>query len=123
MDARARGARACAKESGLMTRTQTAVTAYRALLKAQREVFAGDRLALAKARSETRMRFLEHAGASADAVPGLVHDAHEAAIFLQQNVAQTVLNERGNYEMKPKAEHMYPGTEPPPFQPHDNLNK
>ena len=102
---------------------QTAVNAYRALLKAQRVLFAGDVKALVAGRAETRVRFLENAGASAADVPALVNDAHETAVFLTQNIAQTVQNDRGNFEMTPRPEHVHFGTEPPPFQPNDPLNK
>lgn len=93
--------------------TRTAVTAYRALLRAQRQLFVGDLSGRAAARAQTRTHFLENASASADDVPALVHDAHETALFLRQNVAQTVMNERGNYEMKPHADHIREGKEPP----------
>ncbi len=102
---------------------QTAVTAYRALLRAQRDLFAGDVAGLTAARAETRSRFAEHAGASAEEVPALVHDAHEAALFIRQNIAQTVLNERGNYELKPKPDHIHPITNEPPPLPCGELNK
>ena len=105
-----------------MTSPQTAITAYRALLRAQRSLFSGDLAARAKACTETRMQFLEHAGASAEEVPALVNDAHEAALFIRQNVAQAVQNERGNFELKPTADHIHVGTEPPPL-PCENLNK
>ena len=109
----------------MATAQQTAVGAYRALLQAQRALFRGDLGARASALAETRMRFLENANASADELPALVKDAYEAAVFIRQNVAQTTLNEHGNYEFKPTPDHMYQGSTPAdiPFQPHDNLNK
>lgn len=74
-----------------------AVSAYRSLLKAQRELFAGDTAARLAARNETRARFVEHSSAPAEQVEALVNDALDAAGFIRQNVAQAVLNERGNY--------------------------
>ena len=106
-----------------MAAPQTAVGAYRALLRAQRRLFAGDLPARAAARAETRGRFLEQADASADEVPTLVNDAYEASLFIQQNIAQTVLNERGNYEMKATQDHIREGTEPPPLPFDLNVNK
>ena len=84
-----------------------AQSAYRNLLKAQRVLFAGDPAARAKARAETRMQFVEHANASPEEVPALVRDAHDAADFLRENVAQAVRNERGNYEIQPTADHIH----------------
>jgi hypothetical protein len=109
---------------------QTAVTAYRALLQAQRALFAGDIAARTAARTETRMRFMDHSGASADQVPALVQgaasahkrtvgssvlttaalalgvaDAHDAAIFIRSNIAQAVQNEHGNFEVQDSACH------------------
>ena len=80
-----------------MASTPTAVSAYRALLRAQRQLFAGDLHGRTAALAETRTRFYEQANAPPEEVPKLVEDAHEAALFLRQNVAQAVLNERGNY--------------------------
>ena len=61
-----------------------------------------------------RDELAEHA---ADAVPALVQDAIDAADFIRTNVAQTVQNERGNFEFKPTPEHVHVGTEPPPLPP------
>ena len=52
-----------------------------------------------------------------DAVPALVQDAIDAADFIRTNVAQTVQNERGNFEFKPTPDHVHVGTEPPPLPP------
>ena len=89
-----------------------AQSAYRHLLKAQRALFAGDRSARAQARAETRMRFVEHSGASPEDVPALVRDAHDAADFLRENVAQAVLNERGNYELQATPDHIHVDKDP-----------
>lgn len=103
---------------------QTATAAYRALLRAQRDLFVGDPPARAKALDETRRAFLANAAAQADDVPALLADAHETALFIRQNVAQTKLNERGNYELTPKPEHMHPDTGvPPPLPCKEDFNR
>ena len=101
----------------------TAAAAYRGLLKAQRALFAGDLSARAAARAETRTRFLEHASAAAEDLPTLLEDANATAGFIRENVAQSILNERGNYEMKAKPEHIHTGTEPPPLPFDVNVNE
>lgn len=93
----------------------SAAATYRALLKAQRVVFAGDPAALVAGRAETRMRFLEQAGAAVDAVPALLQEANDAAGFLLENIAQTELNEKGNYELTPETRHVHTGSTPPPL--------
>ena len=63
-----------------------AIAAYRSLLKAQRSLFNADLVARTAARAETRLRFMEHAGASADAVPALVQaiDEHPVSRALDE---------------------------------------
>ena len=73
------------------------IAAYRELLRAQRQLFAGDAAARTSALAETRQAFMSNAGASEDEVPAMVQEALDAATFIRQNIAQTVLNERGNY--------------------------
>lgn len=82
-------------------RPRTALAAYRALLRAQRDLFVNDGAALAAAHAETRSAFLAQANAKPGDVPALVEDAFEASQFIRQNVAQAQLNERGNYGMRP----------------------
>lgn len=90
--------------------------AYRELLKAQRELFGEDYRARVAARLETRTQFMQNAGASESDVPGMVQDARDAAVFLRHNVAQTVRNdETGNFELKPKPEHIGRSTTPQPL--------
>ena len=81
---------------------RTALAAYRALLRAQRELFANDAAALASAHAETRSAFLQQAAAKPEDVPALVEDAFEASMFIRQNVAQAELNERGHYGASPR---------------------
>ena len=73
------------------------IRAYRQLLCAQRDLFAKDLSGRTAARVETRIRFLEHADAPPEQVDALVTDALDACGFIRQNVAQTILNEKGNY--------------------------
>ena len=105
----------------LFHRSVSSVSAYRELLKAQRDLFKGDAPARAAALEETRTHFRANAAASPEEAATLAADAYDTAGFLRQNVAQTVLNERGNYELTPKAEHIHEGTEPPPM-PAEELN-
>ena len=75
----------------------TTARAYRELLKVQRTLFRGDAPARAAAHLETRDQFLRHANASLSETPLLIQDAYNTAGFLHENVAQTVLNDTGNY--------------------------
>ena len=74
-----------------------AARAYRELLKVQRNVFAGDHQARIAARVETRSQFVLRADAEPSEVPALIEEAYNTAGFLHENVAQTVLNDKGNY--------------------------
>ena len=74
-----------------------ALGAYRELLKAQRSLFKGDDTARIAAREETRSHFMANANVSPEDAAALVADALDTAGFLRENVAQTVLNDRGNY--------------------------
>jgi complex III assembly factor LYRM7 len=96
-------------------RSVSSVTAYRELLKAQRSLFKGDAPARVAARLETRQHFLANANASPEEAAALAADAFDTAGFLRENVAQTVLNERGNYELKPSPQHIHTGATPPPL--------
>eukprot|EP00310_Coccolithus_braarudii_P019489 CAMPEP_0183357822 /NCGR_PEP_ID=MMETSP0164_2-20130417/47491_1 /TAXON_ID=221442 /ORGANISM="Coccolithus pelagicus ssp braarudi, Strain PLY182g" /LENGTH=173 /DNA_ID=CAMNT_0025531553 /DNA_START=109 /DNA_END=632 /DNA_ORIENTATION=- len=90
--------------------------AYRELLKAQRVVFNQDFATLRAARIETRSQFMLNANAPVEKVPQLLQDASDAAHFMKANVAQTVRNDSGNYELNPRPElstevqrrHLYP---------------
>ena len=80
-----------------------AARAYRELLKVQRNVFAGDHQARIAARVETRSQFVLRADAEPSEVPALIEEAYNTAGFLHENVAQTVLNDKGNYGAAPAA--------------------
>ena len=94
-------------------RSVSTVTAYRELLKAQRSLFQNDPPARIAARVETRQHFDANAGVSPEEAATLAADAYDTAGFLRENVAQGVLNERGNYEITPTSEHMHKGSTPP----------
>ncbi|KAG8464874.1 hypothetical protein KFE25_010242 [Diacronema lutheri] len=80
----------------------TARGAYRALLRAQRALFAGDTRALAAAHEQTRAEFHKwREVADPSLAASLVADALDTATFMRQSVVQTVRNERGNFELKP----------------------
>lgn len=71
--------------------------AYRELLVAQRLVFDKDLGGRAAGLVETRKKFREQAHAQPEQMDELLQAAHDAADFLQHNVAQTERNEDGNY--------------------------
>ena len=96
--------------------------AYRALLREQRKLFAGDLSGRFAARAETRMQFMQNADASGEEVKKLLQDAEDTVLFIRQNIAQTVLNERGNYELSPSPEHIHEGDSPPPLPFDNDLN-
>ena len=76
---------------------RTAVGAYRALMRAQRDLFLNDAASRATARAETRSAFMANAAAKPEDVPAMIEDAHETALFIRSNVAQAELNDRGHY--------------------------
>eukprot|EP00322_Chrysochromulina_rotalis_P029797 CAMPEP_0115845374 /NCGR_PEP_ID=MMETSP0287-20121206/9320_1 /TAXON_ID=412157 /ORGANISM="Chrysochromulina rotalis, Strain UIO044" /LENGTH=141 /DNA_ID=CAMNT_0003299147 /DNA_START=22 /DNA_END=448 /DNA_ORIENTATION=- len=101
----------------------SSITAYRELLKAQRVLFQSDESARIAARIETRQHFESNADVDPEEAANLAADAFDTAGFLRENVAQTVLNDRGNYELNPKPEHMREGTAPPALPGcNENLN-
>ena len=125
----------------------TTARAYRELLKVQRALFRGDAPARAAALIETRNQFMRHANATPSETPDLIQDAYNTAGFLHENVAQTVLNDSGNYGachprfdlptrhpltgcvltarcavLKPQPQHMSECTVPPPLPCDTNVN-
>lgn len=74
--------------------------AFRALLVAVREKFAGDAEALRTCRAEARKHFRANAGVrDAAKVAALVADAFDAAKFLRESVVQARLTAAGRYAM------------------------
>ncbi|KAK6120199.1 hypothetical protein DH2020_046105 [Rehmannia glutinosa] len=83
-----------------------AVQAYRAVLRATRQTFAGDTLMLRESAAEVRKKFEEnrHVTSPAD-LDRLLEEAREASHFISTMIVQAKLNERGGYEVKPGKEH------------------
>ena len=74
--------------------------AFRALLLAVREKFAGDAAALRTCREEARKHFRANAGVrDAAKAAALVADALDAAKFLRESVVQARLTPEGRYAM------------------------
>jgi uncharacterized membrane protein YgcG len=74
--------------------------AFRALLLAVREKFAGDAEALRTCRLEARRHFRANAGVTdAAKAATLVADAFDAARFLRESVVQARLTPAGRYAM------------------------
>jgi complex III assembly factor LYRM7 len=77
-------------------------SALRRVLRAQRLAFANDAPMKAHAVAAIREQFRAHPTVSdAAELDKLVAEAHEAAKFLEENVVQAALNERGNYVVDP----------------------
>ncbi|KAF2930418.1 hypothetical protein DAI22_05g133700 [Oryza sativa Japonica Group] len=80
---------------------------YRAVLRAARRTFAGDRLMLAESAVEIRRRFEEHRGlapGSGEAARAL-SDAREAAHFITHMIVQAQRAPSGSFVVKPEKEH------------------
>ncbi|KAJ8511074.1 hypothetical protein OPV22_001508 [Ensete ventricosum] len=83
-----------------------AMAAYRALLRATRKTFAGDKLMLAESAAEIRRRFEENRGVAPEAdVKHLLDEAREASHFISHMIAQAKLSSSGGYVVKPTKEH------------------
>uniref|UniRef100_A0A0E0GZ67 Complex 1 LYR protein domain-containing protein n=1 Tax=Oryza nivara TaxID=4536 RepID=A0A0E0GZ67_ORYNI len=83
------------------------LAAYRAVLRAARRTFAGDRLMLAESAVEIRRRFEEHRGlapGSGEAARAL-SDAREAAHFITHMIVQAQRAPSGSFVVKPEKEH------------------
>lgn len=81
----------------------------RRLLRAQRTVFPNDDGMQKVALNAIREQFRNHARLTdADEVAQKLREADEAASFLEKNIVQTKLNEKGNYEIGHAALEMHP---------------
>lgn len=81
-----------------MAAGRTALGAYRTLLRAQRQVFGGDAVALEGARAQTRAEFAKYRDESdPERISTLIADALDTAEFMRLHIVQGTLNERGNY--------------------------
>ncbi|XP_009384407.2 uncharacterized protein LOC103971963 [Musa acuminata AAA Group] len=79
-----------------------AIAAYRALLRATREYFPGDKLRQAEAAVVIRERFEKNRGVTAEAdVKLLLDEAREAFDFMSHMIEQLKLIPSGGYVVKP----------------------
>jgi len=75
-----------------------ATVAYRQLLRTSRELFAGDKTALGKARQEIRSNFEKSRKVTDSAeIRKLLSDAAEADDFMRRHLVQARLTPRGTY--------------------------
>jgi len=96
---------------------QTAIGAYRLLLRTVATTFKGDDLTLLAAKKEIRQKFEDNRDNSGTE---LVSEAYDAAEFIKTHVVQAEMNEEGNYSMKIEQQHAEDeppeGWVPPPPQ-------
>ncbi|KAK9281689.1 hypothetical protein L1049_004593 [Liquidambar formosana] len=83
-----------------------ALRAYRAVLKATRKSFAGDKLMLLESAAEVRRKFEENKNVTSESeIQRLLEEAREASNFISTMIVQAKLNSRGGYVVKPGKEH------------------
>ncbi|GFS39769.1 complex 1 family protein [Actinidia rufa] len=83
-----------------------ALTAYRAVLRATRRTFAGDKLMLKESAAEVRKKFEENRHVTSEAeIQRLLGEAREASSFISTMIVQAKLNPSGGYVVKPDKEH------------------
>ncbi|KAI5077984.1 hypothetical protein GOP47_0007808 [Adiantum capillus-veneris] len=83
-----------------------AVALFRGLLRARRKCFAGDLLMLKESRSQIRASFDQNRQVSDPSrLDQLFLEGQEAIHVFTNLIVQGKLNERGNYEIKPRMEH------------------
>ncbi|KAJ3676143.1 hypothetical protein LUZ60_003555 [Juncus effusus] len=86
--------------------TGEAMAAYRALLRATRRTFAGDKLMLDESKAEIRRRFEANRRITTEAeVRRLVEEAKEASSFIENMIVQAKRTDTGSYVVKPSKEH------------------
>ncbi|WZN58949.1 mitochondrial zinc maintenance protein [Chloropicon roscoffensis] len=79
---------------------QTALGAYRLLLRSVAQTFKGDESTLLAAKKEIRQKFEDSRGMSDEkARSDLIYEAYDAAEFIKTHVVQAELNEEGHYKM------------------------
>ncbi|OAY63906.1 mitochondrial zinc maintenance protein 1, mitochondrial [Ananas comosus] len=81
------------------------LAAYRALLRATRRTFAGDKLMLAESAAEIRRRFEEASPAPEEEVRRRLEEAREAAHFISHMIVQAHRSPSGTFVVKPGKEH------------------
>ena len=95
--------------------SQSALGAYRKLLRTVAATFKGDDVTLSAARREIRQKFEDNRQvADESSLPVMIADAYDAAEFIKTHVVQAELNESGNYAMKVEDHHTGPGPEKTP---------
>ncbi|KAI7882135.1 uncharacterized protein EV154DRAFT_523183 [Mucor mucedo] len=76
---------------------QAAISAYRNLLKTQREVFTGDSKAIQAARKETYSRFMQYKNESnVDVLEEKLELADQVSSLLRQNGVKAVREDEGS---------------------------
>jgi len=86
--------------------TPAAARAYRALLRARADAFAGDARALDAARREIRARFEDARDVDARDARAKIAEADEAAAFIRAHVVQATRDgDGGNFRMTVRASH------------------
>mmetsp|Transcript_13133 Transcript_13133/g.21789 ORF Transcript_13133/g.21789 Transcript_13133/m.21789 type:complete len:128 (-) Transcript_13133:137-520(-) len=86
--------------------TARALSGYRRLFRARNKLFQGDVRALAESRLAIRAEFDKNRIVpDASHLEGLLVMIDEAEDMMLHGIVQGSLNERGNYEVKVKAEH------------------
>lgn len=81
----------------MAAQAQAARSALRRLIRAQRAAFKSDTEMQRTALSTIREQFRSNKDAPPHKMPGLLKQVDDAVAFLQNNVVQAPLNERGNY--------------------------
>ncbi|XP_043721774.1 mitochondrial zinc maintenance protein 1, mitochondrial-like [Telopea speciosissima] len=83
------------------------LSAYRALLRATRKSFSGDKLMLAESAVEVRKKFEANRNVTSEAeINKLLDEARDASDFISNMIVQTKLNSSGGgYVIKPGKEH------------------
>ena len=85
---------------------QSAVGAYRTLLRSVASTFKGDDMTLVAARKEIRQKFDDNRNmGSGEALSDLINEAYDAADFIKSHVVQAEMNEQGHYAMKAEQTH------------------
>jgi complex III assembly factor LYRM7 len=75
--------------------------AFRTLLRAAKETFQSDAIAIKRCKDEVRRHFfLNSQETDSEKIKALIAEAFDAASFLKESVVQAKLNSKGVYEMK-----------------------
>jgi complex III assembly factor LYRM7 len=86
--------------------SQSALGAYRKLLRTVATTFKGDDVTLLAAKREIRQKFEDNKElGDPSALPAMVAEAYDAAEFIRTHVVQAEQNEKGNYAMKLEQHH------------------